>query len=654
MSQARKAVALAAVALLLSAALLPAFGDSGSGSGTGSGSAAERGGSSAREAGDGRFSLRELLRPLLGEQQRRPDDPPRRRQPPEQSPDQPQVRPIRGTPEEGSAGAIEALAEALRGILGPGNESANATLDAPDSARVYVVGDAVPGQEVQLVVLDGGGPVAGLPLYVNGKYVGTTGGRGTVRARVPYAAEMNVTTGPPPDERAESRRASPDSPDRKAGDGTAGADTSDSTGRPLLWVRPPIPLQQSGDGDNGSSGSENGSGTETVGQRVELPTDANLSVEGDPAPGATVTLVATVADRPFRGANVSVNGERAGRTGPEGRLEYTFGRVRFAEVTVERGAVSGGDRLAVQPVNLTLRGLAVPGQPVTARVSLRGEALSGVPVRFDGEHVGTTGADGEVRARVPVENRLVVAARTAAGVPVRRVVDWMLLPVVALPVALAALAGGGRYAHRRSERGVDGWLTLARARLERLAEAGLSLLVAGAGRLDALTGAVGRTLGRLAARIRPAVVLGVRGWPARLRELLAAARGRLGELFDRNGPTAAVTGGERAVAPAASGRADEGGEGGPAGPGERVRAAWRRLLRRAGIGRYRTLTPGEVRERALDADLSREAVDTLTEAFRAVEYGGADPRDLLAEVDEAAERLDGDDADGDGDGGERR
>jgi hypothetical protein len=61
------------------------------------------------------------------------------------------------------------------------------------------------------------------------------------------------------------------------------------------------------------------------------------------------------------------------------------------------------------------------------------------------------------------------------------------------------------------------------------------------------------------------------------------------------------------------------------------------------VRRRRTLSPGEARERVLaaDPDMPRDAVDRLTEAFRAVEYGGTEPDDLLEEVRRAARRLDG-------------
>jgi len=643
MSEARRAVAVAAVALLLSAALLSAFG--GSGAGGGSGPSGSDDGAGDRRAGEDGVSLSELLEPLLDE--RSPEDERRRRDsgtPPEDGSDEPpQVQPRRGSgDDDASGGIVGRLAELLRGVLGPGNTAANGTLDRPDRLQLYVIGETVPGGRVTLYVVDGDGPAAGVPLYVNGEYAGRTDDRGRLDVRVPYAAEMNVTTGPPPE---------------SDGNGS-GADAD--PGAPVatvVWIRPPVALAGSATGA-GQSTANDTDGNGTVGRQIDLPTDANVSVVGDPGPGATVTLVATVAGEPFRGANVRVDGERIGRTDRTGRIDHTFGRVRFAEVTVERGATSGRQRVAVQPVNLTLRGLAIPGQPVTARVTLRGDPLAGVPVRFDGERVGRTDADGEVRARVPVENRLAVTARTDAGVPVRRVVDWMLLPFALVPLAAAGIVAGGRYADRRTERGLG---AATRDRVARAIEAALAALVAGTSRLENLAAAAARLLvavrarlGRAAGKLRAGTKPGLEPGDVRAfgRRLLAALCSRLRGWLSRAGAVRPGGEGHSATPPravdSASDRPTDGIDA-DHGPRERVRAAWRQVLTRAGIRRRHVLSPGEARDRALAADpeMPDEAVDSLTEAFRAVEYGDADPGEVLGDVRDAARRI-GDDSAGTG------
>jgi hypothetical protein len=77
-----------------------------------------------------------------------------------------------------------------------------------------------------------------------------------------------------------------------------------------------------------------------------------------------------------------------------------------------------------------------------------------------------------------------------------------------------------------------------------------------------------------------------------------------------------------------------------ASPRERVRGAWERLVAAAGVTRYERRTPGDVKRRALAADLPAEPVAAVTRAFRAVEYGGDDPEGHLEPAESAADRID--------------
>jgi hypothetical protein len=289
-------------------------------------------------------------------------------------------------------------------------------------------------------------------------------------------------------------------------------------------------------------------------------------------------------------------------------------------------------------------------------VTLRGEPLPGVPVRFDGERVGTTGPGGEVRARVPVANRLVVAATTDAGVTVRHPVDWMLVPFLAGPLALAALAGGGAYGYRRTDATAGDALARGRTLVDRASSAALAALVAGAEGVERLLAGLGRAL----AAVERAIREGLATVGGRLRDALAAVTGlevpslhplaALSAWLARLRARLRSSGSDRSTAVAGerdldADLPDDGGADAAAvadeslGPRERVLAAWRTLVRRARVTRYRTRTPGEVRARALSAGLPADAVETLTEAFREVEYGAADPREWLDAVADAVARL---------------
>lgn len=66
--------------------------------------------------------------------------------------------------------------------------------------------------------------------------------------------------------------------------------------------------------------------------------DAELSVsiaEGDPAPGATVTVAVTADGNPIEGAVITVNDERVGQTAANGRLEVTLPETERVEITAE-------------------------------------------------------------------------------------------------------------------------------------------------------------------------------------------------------------------------------------------------------------------------------------------------------------------------------
>jgi hypothetical protein len=83
-----------------------------------------------------------------------------------------------------------------------------------------------------------------------------------------------------------------------------------------------------------------------------------------------------------------------------------------------------------------------------------------------------------------------------------------------------------------------------------------------------------------------------------------------------------------------------------------IRAAWGRFVDHVSVRRTGTATPGEIAAHAVEADdLPAEAVGTLREAYRAVEYGQYDPGDHVSAVESAIETIERSVEDAD-DGGE--
>ncbi|QPV62721.1 DUF4129 domain-containing protein [Halosimplex litoreum] len=101
-----------------------------------------------------------------------------------------------------------------------------------------------------------------------------------------------------------------------------------------------------------------------------------------------------------------------------------------------------------------------------------------------------------------------------------------------------------------------------------------------------------------------------------LAALLARRGGGLGELTRRQRASGSPSGDDGGRTETAWPRGD---------PDEVVARAWVDLVERADVAEPSARTPAEVRRTAVNAGLNPDAVETLTEAFRAVRYGGGSP-----------------------------
>lgn len=611
-------LALALAAFLLVAALLPAFagvvpaGDTGvrsdgaTGGGTGEGVRPPEG-----------IPLGDLLRALadLGLLEPGEAEP----APPERTPARPPAGGSESGGDEGPRLDAGAIADLLRALFGLGNGNGGTT--EPEGTRIVLLDEPTPGQTVRVLVVQDGQPARGVPVRFNGEPVGTTGPDGVVTGEVPYAERLVVAAG---DQR------------RTAG-GTGRTESSSLASAPaatgaLVAVPAPLPWapqQNSPDGEGANATTE-----------TALPTEIDVDLRGTVAPGERVTVVARLDGSAVRDAVVRVDGEPVGTTDADGRLPYTLGRVRFATVSVERGAAGGSRRVAVEPVNVSVEGVALPTRPVTVRVTERGAPVEGATVAVGGESVGTTSPNGTVRARLPVANSVTVAATTEGGVRVATTLGGLLLPVGLAVLGVGVVLGGGRLLARRVDR-PDGLLSGTRERSSRLSERLLALLVAGADRLEAAAGrllaALSDGLAGLSRLVRSAVrrLAAPWGWLVRRYRRLIALLGTVP--FETGADPGSAAGAEAAAAPSP---AVDGSEG-SLDARERIRAAWRELLSAAGVQRRPDTTAGEAAAAAVTAGLSADAVETVLSAFRAVEYGDADPSGLLDGVAAALEQVRG-------------
>ncbi|SEV87095.1 transglutaminase domain-containing protein [Halobacterium jilantaiense] len=452
-----------------------------------------------------------------------------------------------------------------------------------ETFQVRVSGALVPGESVAATVTAAGSPVSGAAVSVNGGFASVTNESGAVRFVVPYAESVNVTVEP--------------SANRTTTGGAAGG-----YGLASLPGR-----EQPDDGRNGSASRE-----------FEVQTDVSVAFDSPPQPGETLDARLTVGGRPFADAAVSLDGTDQGRTNGNGELTVTVPETAAGVVDI---AVSRDD--LSKTVSYPLDDLQVAVSPdlvaplpttgATAKVTSGGEPVVGAPVQLNGKQVGVTDADGAVRLTIPLDRAPSVTA-TASGKTATAAVDWVLVSLALAVLAAAGVLAGVALAARR--RG----LTLARvvAALRYAAREALAAAV------DAISG-LGDALDDLAAEFRAAAADGWRevlawltGLPARLR------------LPDLAGFVERVAAAARAGSrTAADGTADDDT---PA-PLQRV---WARFVALVGVEGWRTKTPVEVAQAAVDAGFPREPVTRVASSFRDAAYGG---RDTDAAAEEAADAL---------------
>ncbi|MEZ3114611.1 transglutaminase domain-containing protein [Halobaculum sp. MBLA0147] len=573
-----------------------------------------------------------------------------------------------GDDEDGSGDGTDGEGES--GDEGDGSDG-DGTADAPPPLSVSLNRTAVPGATVTVTVTRGDTPESGVEVRFEDELVGTTGENGTVVGTVPYVSSLNVTVtdtdGPSatnqstladggvasdPDVQFSFEVSTPDvqfsfevsSPDGQTTRETASLDdqTAADTADTAAVDRQNAARAATLDPD--------GSDTNTTTYPVE--TRATLSVVGDARSGQTVTVVATVADVPVREATVEVDGEPVGRTDRRGRVRLRLpAEPGNHTVTVRRGAVVGNrtveiDRLAVETrVDWPL---ALPFAPVTVSTTLGNESVDGANVTLNGRAVAPTGVDGTTTARLPIADTASVRA-TQFGQAATTSVSGIFASLAGVGVVVSALVVGGVVLARRrdvSGRDAVGFLRRVVGGAVRAVVSALIAVVDAVGRVvDAVRGVLADLwAGRLALIALPGrVATLLRGAAETVRagivSTLVGLRVWVVGLFadDPDGATAVGSGGV--------GEAD--GDREEPRAAQVIRAAWRQFLGVVSLRRTRTATPGEVARWAVERDgLPAEPVRRLRDAYRAVQYGDADPNTHVESVSELVAALTGRDGDG--------
>ena len=538
--------------------------------------------------------------------------------------------------EEGSPGETfspndtdpDLSAEIPDGILeGPNSDNSTEDSAAGTDGNIYDVTlstEPVPGRFVMVTVERDGDPVTDAVVSFNGQSIGQTGWTGQVKGVVPYAEQLNVTVrvnetegvvipenGTDIDWDATSS-AVPFEPRRAIGDAEmlyavepGGPDTLYATELGGLSERPRPTMRANN----------------TTRRTYDLPTDAALSLSGTVATGQDVLLTVTVDGQPVPAATVERDGTAVGTTDARGRLELTLPE-EPGEVTLSasRGAVAGNRTLTLAALRLDVESrapVALPWTGVTVTARLGNETAAGVPVSIDGERVGTTGVDGRLTTALPFDDSATVAV-AEYGQRETVTVDGLFVRLGVLALTAGTLLVGVALVVRRRDlatgRLLD-WTVVAVRSVPAVLVGGLVAVADGLTRVgsrvrDGLARSLARTRSLVAGEISP-------------RELLVRTRSWLASAVT------AIRGG-REPAPQSVDDTDY----------VTIREGWAMFLETVSVRNPETMTPEELAIHAVERDgLPPEAVRSLRDAFRAVEYGARPPDAHCRAVEEAVDRL---------------
>jgi transglutaminase-like putative cysteine protease len=546
-------------------------------------------------------------------------------------------------PEDDPDEVIDALNTYLNRTAIPGRSvEATATVDRDALPENLTVPDLVDWENVP----DGELPLQEVQVRFNGEPVGVTDQSGSVVGTVPDADRLEITIreedGSVPDSllsllsfddsnlytnqnvTIETENSSDDTAESSTAalsgaDGTSTGPLSGGAGvgagGPVVAGADSPELLQSD-----QNGTVNGTLDLDLSDSHAIEREITLVVAGREAPGETVTVTTRAGDETLPGTTVRVDGERVGETDAEGRIDLTLPeRTGDISITAERQPLTGETTVSIPELSMTLESGPLGAYAFgsgTVTVELDDEPAAAVPVTIGGREVAVSGRDGTATVEFPLGTGATVAVEAAGQRESVTVSGLLYVPAAVGLVAVGLLLGIG-YLFRRGS--VDPRDALdAVVRLPGVVlTAGSLALVSGARRGDVYISAGAR----------------------RLREVVRTVVGlftgevSVGEARARFG--AWIAGLLRRVRGVLPGREEP-----PASEPMTVREAWTRFLGTISANRAATRTPGELAAHAIEEDgLPAEAVRTLRDTFREVEYGSRTASDRLEGVQEAIERI---------------
>ncbi len=513
--------------------------------------------------------------------------------------------------------------------------------DVTDSVDVTLTPDPVPGRDVTVTVTHEGSPVSGATVRFNGEPVGETDESGNVTAEVPYDSTLEIEV-----------LIDGDTSQLDTADGSTTRSLSDSL-RTL-------------DSRSGSERSETRTHEAPVPTRLasqnatfsfDVPTEITIEPTDEPVAGSAVGIEATIDDEPVRDGEVSLDGESVARTDEDGLATVQLPDAETVDVVVERDGARGNRTLNLIQPTLDLSAepslfVALPGTAVAVEVTHEGSPVSNATVALEGDVIAETADDGTTDVSLPLADSATLTAtatiegqRTTATTTIDGMYRRLAGVAGAAFVGLLALFATG-YRRGVTPRGVVGSLGSILTGVGRVLVA--SVVAFG----QTLEAAVG-TVRRLAKRAVELLGDGVEGAIALFDAIKAGAdsaarrsAAAIRSLPRRLHPDAILAflrSLRRSAAESVTNARDgSSGPDGIAAVDERmtVREAWSEFRRYVTVRSWQTSTPGEVARWAVKNDgLPADAVRTLRDAFRAVEYGDRPPDSHASEAEAAIEEI---------------
>lgn len=319
-----------------------------------------------------------------------------------------------------------------------------------EGCAVALVGPMTPGSEIDVYVWLDGVPVDGRTVWFNGQDIGETNNHGYVTGEIPYRKKLEVDVSG--DTSCAFVHAFRD--DVK---GSMETNTALST----------LPISNTLESDLWTSNRREGNASKTV----TVDGKPTVRTRGEPIPGRTVTVIATIGGVPMREASVAVDGEQTGHTDDRGRYTLRIPdddtdalRVTVARGDFERSTVVSVSHLEVNVVPATP--LPVPGSEATIQVAYGSQTVSDASVTVDGQQHGTTDERGRIPFQLSSNPATTVTVRANGHVATTSL--WRAYATTIISLGLVGFLFVGshvrayRHGSRRRLAGVAaGWVVLA-------------------------------------------------------------------------------------------------------------------------------------------------------------------------------------------------